>query len=330
MALSRRPYLIGLDIGGTKILAVLFDRKFKIIHEKKLRVEAQLGKSHFFKTLQEAVDGVLDEAGVKLKKVAAVGAGCPGIIRNPEGRVEISPNLAFLKGCSLSKEFSRFWGVPAAVDNDVNYGLYGEQQFGSARGVQHVAGVFLGTGVGGAFIFNGKIYSGFTGAAGEIGHTYLRPPFEASGRSQAEASTVEGMLGRLAISAEAGLLLMRQKAPALFEATGYDVKRIKSKALVRAIQAGDSSIKELIESKARILGVAMANLVNLLSPQLIVLGGGVIEALGSYMIPEARRVMKELAMPPLVKPVRVVPAALKDYAIAMGAAKAAQDKLEGI
>lgn len=330
MALSRRPYLIGLDIGGTKVLAVLFDRKFKIIGEKKLRVEPHLGKSYFFKTIQEAVDGLLDEAGVKIKKVAAVGAGCPGIIRNPEGRVEISPNLAFLKGCRLSKELTGFWGVPSVVDNDVNLGLYGEQQFGSARGVQHVAGVFLGTGVGGAFIFNGKIYSGFTGAAGEIGHTYLRSPFEAAGRVQGWASTVEGMLGRLAISADAGLLLMQQKAPALFESTGYDVKRIKSKTLVRAIQEGDLALKELIESKARILGVVMANLVNLLSPQLIVLGGGVIEALGSYMIPEARRVMKELAMPPLVKPVRVVSAALKDYAIAMGAAKAALDKLTGL
>jgi len=329
MALSRRPYLIGLDIGGTKILAVLFDRKFKIIGEKKLRVEPHLGKNGFFKTLQEAVDGLLDEAKVKLKTVAAVGAGCPGIISNPEGRVELSPNLAFLKGCRLRKEFTGFWGVPAVVDNDVNFGLYGEQQFGAARGAQHVAGVFLGTGVGGAFIFNGKIYSGFTGAAGEIGHTYLRPPFEAAGQVQAEASTVEGMLGRLAISAEASLLLMRQQAPALFESAGYDVKRIKSKALVRAIQQGDTALQELIESKARVLGVVMANLVNLLSPQLIVLGGGVIEALGAYMIPEARRIMKELAMPPLVKAVRVVPAALKDYAIAMGAAKAALDHIGG-
>lgn len=328
MAVSHRPYVVGLDIGGTKILAVLFDRKFKIIGEKKLRVEPHLGKSAFFRTVRESVDGLLDEAGVKLKNIAAVGAGCPGIIRNPEGRVEISPNLAFLKGCLLNREFTRFWGVPTAVDNDVNFGLYGEQQFGAARGIRHVAGIFLGTGVGGAFIFDGKLYSGFTGAAGEIGHTYLRLPFEAVGSAQASSATVEGMLGRLAISSDAGLLLMKQKAPALFEATGYDVKRIKSKALVRAIQQGDTAVKELLESKARILGIVMANLANLLSPQLIVLGGGVIEALGAYMIPEATRVMKEFMLSPLVKSVKVVPAALNDYAIAMGAAKAAIDQLE--
>ncbi len=324
---NRRPYLVGLDIGGTKILAVLLDRKFKIRGEKKMRVEPQRGQRHFFKTIREAVEGLLEDAGVKFKQVAALGAGCPGIVRNPPGRVDLSPNLPFLKNCLLRKELSRMFGVPAVIENDVNAGLYGEQQFGAARGARHVAGIFLGTGVGGAFIFDGKPYSGLTGAAGEIGHTYLRPPFEGSTRQQVTGATVEGMLGRLAISAEAGLLLMQQKAPALFETTGYDVKKIKSRVLARAIQAGDTPLKELIESKARLLGMVMANMVNLLSPELIVLGGGVIEALGTVMIPEARRTMKELAMPPLVKPVRVAAAALKDYSIALGAAKLAEEQL---
>lgn len=325
-AKKRKPYLIGLDIGGTKILAVLLDRKFKVLGEKKNRVEAHRGKTYFFKTLDETVHEMLDDSRIKLRDVAGLGAGCPGIIRNPEGRVDLSPNLPFLKNCLLRKELAARFGVPVAVENDVNAGLYGEQQFGAAKGARHVAGIFLGTGVGGAFIFNGELYRGLTGAAGEIGHTFLRTPFESSGRP-AVGATVEGMMGRLAISAEAGLLLMQQKAPALFETTGYDVKRIKSKALLKAIRSGDVALQELIESKARLLGVVMANLVNLLSLELIVLGGGVVEALGSYILPEARRVMKELAMPPLVKPVRVVEAALKDYAIAQGAAKLVLDRL---
>ena len=320
----KRKYWIGLDIGGTKILAALLDKNFKLCSEKKVRVEPHRGKAFFFKTIRSAVEELLEESGVKIKQVRAIGAGCPGIIRNPEGIIELSPNLPFLRNCKLRKDIVRLFGRPAVIENDVNCGLYGEQQFGAARGARQVAGIFLGTGVGGAFIFDGKIYRGFTGAAGEIGHTYLRPPSEESDRSRA---TVEGELGRLAVAAGAGLLLMQQRSPALFKMTGYDVKKIKSRALMKAIRSGDTALKKLMTAKARALGMVMANVVNLLSPELIVLGGGMIEALGAVMIPEAKKTMRELAMAPLVKPVRVVEAMLQDHAIVKGAAKLAADRV---
>ncbi len=325
MSRSRRKiFWLGLDIGGTKILAALLDKNFKIHGEIKVRVEPDRGRDFFFKTIHGAVKDLLEETGVKPKQIRGAGAGCPGIIHNPEGVVRLSPNLPFLKNCKLRKILSALFDCPAVVENDVNAGLYGEQQFGAARGFKHVAGIFLGTGVGGAFIFDGKIYRGLTGAAGEIGHTYLFPPL---GLSDPAKATVEGAFGRLAISAEAGLLLMQQKAPALFQNTGYDVRKIKSKTLLKAIRSGDTALKSLIVEKARLLGVTMANLVNLLSPELIVLGGGLMEALGSLILPAARQTLRELAMVPLVKPVRVAAAELKDYAIVKGAAKLASEQV---
>ncbi len=319
---QKKQYFIGLDIGGSKMLAAVLDRKFRVRAEKKIKVEPEKGRAVFLKTLEGAVAELLREAHVPMGKVAALGAGCPGIIPNLGGRIVLSPNLPFLNSFELGRALQKIFRVPIAVENDVNAGLYGEWRFGAAQGKQHVAGIFMGTGVGGALILNGQVYRGALGAAGEIGHTYLIPPF--LGAAQVCPSTLEGLTGRLAISAASGLLLMQQKAPHLFKETGYDVRKIKSRSLLRAIQAGDQALDDLLAEKARFLGLAMANLVNLLNPDMIVLGGGLIEALGSKMIVEARKTMQSLALPPLARAVKVEAAELGDYAIVKGAAGLAE------
>lgn len=323
---KKNRYWVGVDIGGTKILAALLNERFRLIGESKDRVDPNKGEKYFFKSVISALEVVLEERKVEKKKLAGIGIGCPGMIDSDRGMVKLSPNIAFLKNYPLAEKISKYFKTPVILENDVNAGLYGEYQFGSAQGYKNVAGIFLGTGVGGAFIFNGKLYSGASGGAGEIGHIYLNLPD--SSQDPASVPTLEGMIGRLAISTEAAFLILKQKAPALFKMVEYDVKQIKSKSLLKAIEAGDHAIHQLIESKARILGVAMANVVNLLNPELIVLGGGVMEALGRLILPVARDAMHHYALLPLVKRVKVVEAKLKDYSIVMGAAKLAKDVLE--
>lgn len=317
MAKSPKKYRVGVDLGGTKMLAALLDEHYEIKSLYKAAVEPNRGEKVFFKTLVESVETVLS-GKVSIKEVGSIGVGCPGIIHSEEGVVRISPNISFLKNYPLGEKLTRHFGVPAAVENDVNAGLYGEQQFGAARGHRHVAGIFLGTGVGGALILDGKLYRGSTGAAGEIGHTFLSLPSFLPGAQK--AGTVEDYLGRLRIASEAMLLVMKQKAPHLLETSDYDIRKIKSKALSRSARQ-DEAVRELLTDKASILGICMANLVNLLSPELIVLGGGLIEALGDMLIPASRQVMQEYAMKPLVSHVKVVPAKLKDFSIVKGAAK---------
>ena len=212
------------------------------------------------------------------------------------------------------------------LENDANAGLYGEWKLGAAKGYRNVAGIFLGTGVGGAFILDGRLYRGATGAAGEIGHTFLGAPTLID--ADEKISTVEGLLGRLRIASEAGLLILKQKAPKLYHEAGYDIRKIKSKMLKLSIKRGDDAIRDLMLQKAKVLGLAMANLVNLLNPEVIVLGGGLIEALGSEIIPEARDIMKKFAMAPIVKSVRVQKAKLGDDSILLGAAQLALDHLK--
>lgn len=321
---SSKKYMIGLDIGGTKVLAGLIRPNFSVVATEKMKVEPHRGLSVFIKMVHAAIQELLIENGLTVKNLIAVGVGCPGIVDPDTGIVQVSPNLSFLKKCPLKSIIQKSLRVPVAVENDVNAGLYGEQQFGAAKNAKHVLGIFLGTGVGGALIFDGKLYRGLTRAAGEIGHTFMNLPF-AAGESR---PTLENMTGRLALASEAGLLILKQKAPHLFKDVGTNLRDLKSGAFARAIRAGDTEIKNLVLAKARVLGISMANAVNLLSPELIVLGGGLVEALGSLIIPEAAKTMKQYAMADLVRPVKVRAAALGDHAVMLGAAKLGFDLIQ--
>lgn len=322
-----KKYIIGIDLGGTKMLTGLLNRHFEVRETSKQKTEPSRGSQHFFKTIQKSVENVLEDARVDLKSVGAIGVGCPGIISVETGKVVLSPNIPFLDNCPLKSKLEKLFKVPVAVENDVNAGLYGEYRLGAAQGYRHIVGIFLGTGVGGALILNGELYRGATGAAGEIGHTFL--DCRAALGGALSQSTLENLTGRLSIAQEAAGLAIRQKAPALFKSAGTDIAKMKSGALALAVRGGDKALQRLIADRARVLGIAMANVVNLLSPELIVLGGGLVEALGDKIVKEAEKTMREFAMGPLVKRVKVASARLSDYAIVKGAAKLAEDKLKG-
>lgn len=322
--MKKPKYVIGIDAGGTKVMNVLMDRDFKIRHEVKSRPVTDRGPKHFFKSVTDGIDELLAEAKVKRKEIAAIGVGCAGMIKVPKGVVRLSPNIPCLDEFPLQEKLKAWAGCPVHVDNDVNAGLYGEHQFGAAKGYEHVVGIFLGTGVGGGLILNNQLYYGATGAAGEIGHMFLT--LDALWKPRPFWGTVENLTSRMSLAGDAALLAARQKAPQLAKAVGSEIRRMKSGVLSEAVKEGDRALEELIVFKSRILGIAMANLVNLLSPEMIVLGGGVVEAMGHLIVPAAREAMHRYAMPPLVAKVAVSPARLKDYAGAKGAAKLAYDR----
>ena len=317
-------YIIGIDAGGTKVMSALLDRDFKIRHVVKTRPVTDRDSKHFLKSLTDGVEELLGESKVKLREVGAIGVGCAGMIKVPKGVVRLSPNIPCLEEYPLQDKFEAWSGVPVHIDNDVNAGLYGEHQFGAARGHRHVVGIFLGTGVGGGLILNNELYYGATGAAGEIGHMFLT--LDALWKPKPFWGTVENLTSRMSLAGDAALLAARQKAPQLAKAVGSEIRRMKSGVLAEAVRDGDKALEELIVFKSRVLGIAMANLVNVLSPEMIVLGGGVVEAMGHLIVPAAREAMHKYAMPPLVAKVAVSPARLKDYAGAKGAAKLVHDR----
>lgn len=322
--MSKKKYVIGVDAGGTKIMNVLMDRDFKIRNEVKTRPVTDKGSRQFFDSVTEGIEELVSDSRIKPKEIAAIGVGCAGMIKVPKGVIRLSPNIPCLDDYPLQDKLAAWSGCPVHVDNDVNAGLYGEHQFGAAKGHEHVVGIFLGTGVGGGLILNNQLYYGATGAAGELGHMFLT--LDALWKPKPFWGTVENLTSRMSLAGDAALLAARQKAPHLAKAVGTEVKRMKSGVLSEAIREGDRALEETVLFKSRVLGIAMANLVNLLSPEMIVLGGGVVEAMGHLIVPAARETMHKYAMPPLVGKVVVSPARLKDYAGAKGAAKLAYDR----
>ncbi len=319
---SKKKYFIGIDLGGTKMLTGLVKKDFSILAEEKSKVQPEEGPKFFFKSIEEGIEKVLSDSKVKLSQVAGIGVGCPGIIDSAEGRV-----ISSLKNFHLAEKLSGVFDVPVAVGNDVNVGLFGEHQFGAAKDYSDVVGIFLGTGIGGALILGGKLYAGSSGAAGEIGHMNVDPKGPQCGCGN--YGCLEALAGRVAIASEAAVLAARQKAPKLYDIAGTDILKIKSGALFKAIAAGDEALKDLILRKAQLIGIAMANLVNLLNPELFVLGGGMVEAMGKIILPEADESMRRYAMPGLAKKVKVAAAKLGDYAIVKGAAKMIADEING-
>jgi len=320
---NKKKYLIGIDLGGTKVLMGLLDKNFRVCREYKAEIDANQGERAFLRTLLGGIKVLLEEGSITSKNILAAGVGCPGIIRFPKGVVKLSNNLSFLKDYPLQAKLSKYIKVPVLVENDANAGLYGEYKLGVARKRHHAVGIFLGTGVGGALIIDGRLYRGASGSAGEIGHTLLSMPSFLQGHGIFE--TVGATLGRLGVTSEAALLLLKQKAPHLFDEVGYNIKKIKSRTLLRSIEGGDKAIKGLILDKGKMLGIVMANLANVLNPEMFVLGGGMIEAMEYLILPEARRVMETYLLKPLVGSVKVVPSKLKDYAVLKGAARLAYD-----
>lgn len=323
---DKKSYVIGFDLGGTKVLAVLFDSKFRRVSEVKAKTKAQKGEKNFIKTLRACFDELLSESGVRRSEIIGIGMGSPGVIDEQRGVVEISPNIPFLKNYPLAAKLQRECKLPVVLGNDVNIGLFGEHQFGAAKGYAHVIGIFMGTGIGGALILNNELYAGAGGAAGEVGHIQVDPQGPQCGCGK--LGCFEALCSRLSIAAEAAALAARGQAPHLFQETGTDLLDIRSGQIAEAIRRGDKALAELMRRKASRIGAVVAGLVNALNPELVVLGGGLVEAMPSLIVKEAARSLQVHAMPALARKVAVVPARLGDYAIPMGAAKRAWDKFK--
>jgi glucokinase len=318
--MSKRA-IIGLDVGGTKTFAVLFDDKCVVIDKRRFKTEPASGDRVFEKRLSRAIAELVETARARNKKVVATGIGCSGSVDCDSTELRISPQIPFLKNFDLAQKMHKWTKSPAYLGNDVQMGLYGEQQLGAARGFQHVIGVFIGTGIGGALILDGKLHRGANGIAGDIGH-YLVQPLGTLGGNERQG-VLDNVASRTAIAAEAVVYASRQWAPNLLKAAGTDLSEIRSKTLARAIKAGDKQIEKLVLSRSRLLGIVLSNLVDFLNPDGVLLGGGLVEEMPNLVLKGVIAGIEEYSSPAAFKKLKIVKTKLKEYAVATGAAKMA-------
>jgi glucokinase len=320
--LSQGEHVIGVDIGGTKMLAAVLDHRFKVVARCKKKSRSKKADETSEDRLLQAVREALETS--KVKSVRGIGVGSPGPLDPQTGVIIDTPNLAW-KNFPLAETLEKEFGVPVVVDNDVNVGTYGEWCFGEIKNCKHVVGIFPGTGIGGGIIIDGKLLHGFSGAAGEIGHMTVEVdgPFCGCGKR----GCLEALASRIAIAKEAAALAARDDAPHLFAQCGVSLAKIRSGDLADSIAAGDRMVESVVRKAAYYTGVAAGNLVNVLSPEAVVLGGGLVEAMEKLYIEEVKRGIKDHAMPFLREGLRVTSAKLGDDAVIMGAARLICDHL---
>jgi len=204
------------------------------------------------------------------------------------------------------------------MGNDVQMGLHAEHELGAAKGCSHVLGVFFGTGVGGAAILKGEIYTGASGMAGQVGNILAQP---VGGR---EAALSHGIVDRIAskaaIAGEALVMATKEWAPYLHKKVGTDLSKIGWRTLKRAIKMGDTRIEEMLRARMRVVGLALSSIVNFLNPQVIVLGGGLMDEMPKLVLSEVEAGLREHLMPEISKEAAVKPAKLHGAAVALGAA----------
>lgn len=323
---EKRVYWMGFDLGGTKMQASVFDSTFKPLGKARKKTKGAQGAVKGMARVMEVMDAALAEAGVEREQLSGIGIGVPGPLDLDAGVVLDTPNLGW-KNLKLKKKLQDGFGCPVFVLNDVDAGTYGEYRFGAAGGARCAVGIFPGTGIGGACVYEGKILRGKTGSAMEIGHMRLLPDGPRCGCGQ--RGCLEALSSRLTISRAAAAAAYRGQAPWLAEHVGTDLTNIRSGALAEAVANGDRAVEQILRDAAQWLGVGAANVINLLAPDVVVIGGGLAEALPQIFEQEVGQTARAQVMPAFRNSFRVVIAKLGDDAGVLGAAAWAAEQVSG-
>jgi glucokinase len=315
---KRRRAYIGIDIGGTKSLYALFDERFEVLASEKLPTQPDEGATGGFdRRLRRTVKRLVRTAKDRGLKVRAIGIGFAGRVDMRKARVRKAGNLAFLEGYAFRDALEGITDATVFAANDVLCGLYGEHLLGCARKARHAIAIFIGTGIGGALLLDGRLYVGARGMAGDIGN-YLLHVRDGPGEHRKEV--LDSVASRPAIAGDAAALAARRKAPKLKRIAGTDVNDIKSGDIAAAIRKGDKAVEKLVRGRAALVGSAISNLVDFLNPDHIVLGGGIVEAMPELMRREIERSIQAHAAPRAAEGVKVCVAKLHNHAVTAGAA----------
>jgi glucokinase len=337
--MAKAKAFIGVDLGGTSLLAAVVSPSGEILGEAKRKTRPELGASGVMERLVGVVGKAIKRSGVKRKAIGGVGVGVPGPVCPRDGLVVRCPNLgptwnnlAFAK--RLAKQFAVCeLSLAVTIDNDVNVGAVGEHTYGAGRGSEHMLAIFVGTGLGGGVIIDGKLYAGAWTSAGEVGHMPISPdgPLCSCGKQ----GHAEALASRSAIEREIKRALDAEQESLIPDIMARKRRHVMSSSVIgEAYEARDRVTVEAVEKAQYHLGLLVAACVNLMDPQVVVIGGGVVERFGESYLEPVRRVAAQHIIG--VAPdddgdgdpnTRIVRAALGDYSGALGAAVLARQRL---
>lgn len=319
-------WAVGVDFGGTKLLAAVVDVSTgEIISSAKKKTNPGDDAEALMERLYSGIDEALDSVGAKKKAgIAGIGVGIAGQIDSQKGILLGAPNLSQATvDLPIADLLHARYKVPAALLNDVQVAAVGEGAFGAGKGCNNYFCVFVGTGVGGAIVHDGQLYTGATGTAGEVGHLIIHANGRhcgCGGRGHLEAyasrtAITRTILGELKRGRESVLTKLE---PSLASGDG-DGSALRSGLLAKAMKEDDPLVIEVLTDAGTDLGLGLASVINLVNPERIILGGGVIEAVDDLFEIASKRALQE-SLPTAAKRTEIVRAKLGDNAGIVGAA----------
>ena len=305
-----KNYVIGVDLGGTKINTVLADLEGNVVSQTTVPTQAKEGELPVLNRIIQTVETVIAEGKVTLNDVKAIGIGSPGPLDAKEGVIISTPNLPF-KNFNLVKPLSEKFDIPVYLDNDANVAAIGEFMFGAGKGCKNMVYFTVSTGVGGGAILDGKIYRGATCNALEIGHTTILPDgprCNCGNIGCLEALSSGTAIGKRGIeAAESNVETSLKKYDNI---TSYEV-------FVEAA-AGDKVAKDIVDKALNYLGIGVSNAVVTFDPEAVIIGGGVSKA-GEIVFQKVREVVNTRCFKTMAENCKILPAGLGTDAGVIGA-----------
>ena len=318
--IAERP-IVGVDVGGTNITAGLIDPRNKIVAREKTDTKPDGGTEKVVERIADCVKAVVKDSDYAKGDLGAVGLGVPGAVEADSGLVLEAVNLRWTN-VPLAELLGKALDVPVVVDNDVNVGTWGEYRAGAGEGAKGLLGIFVGTGIGGGLVLDGKLYTGAFGSAGEVGHTVLNARGAFGDRSLEQMASRSAVVNRLV-----GLVESNHPSK-LRELAGDKWPRVRSKPLAKALAADDELTIRVLREAAFAVGIAIANTVTLLSLDRVVVGGGLTEALDDRWMQWIREAFDDAVFPAVCRQCTLQASALEDDAGLLGAALLARERTQ--
>jgi glucokinase len=318
-----KNYVISIDMGGTKILSAAINSDEGVIARVKKPTDKNVSQNSYVKTLVEIVEETIAEASLQKDQVKAVCLGVPGSVNPYTGKIAVAPNLG-IKNFNIVERLKKHISYPVLIENDVNLGALGIRHFGLGKNARDMLVVFIGTGIGGALIVDGKLFRGANYTAGEIGHMHVLQggPLCGCGKK----GCFEAIASRSAIVKAIQRDLKSDKKSVLNKIIEPG-KPIKSKALATAVNKGDKIVIKHVSEACETIGYILSDITNLLNLDLIVLGGGLIEALDYFMIPKIKEAFNKNVLKASAKGLKILPTKLGDDAALYGGIPLAEEFL---
>lgn len=310
-------FAIGIDFGGTKVLAGVVNTKTgELVATSKKKTKQAGEQQQLMKRLAIVIDGAIEEAGIDAGRIKGIGIGVAGMVDREKGILLSGVNIG-ANNLKIAEPLMEQYGIPVRLGNDVEVATLGEMHFGAGKKCENFVCIFVGTGIGSGIVHQGEIYHGASGTAGEIGHTVLFPegrPCNCGG-----FGCLETYASRMAIARQVIAGIKRGQNTSVANEIDETKGLLRSRTLAQAVETGDTLVTRCVIDAARHLGTGLATIVNFYNPERIILGGGLVEEVGLYY-DVAVEAAGHLVLPIPGKALNIKKAKLGDFAGIVGAA----------